>query len=256
MTYCVAIKTDSGMIFASDSLTNAGIDHVSTYSKMHTFVKPGCHMFVLLAAGNLATTQSVVKRLTDDEQMGNLPNLSSVQTLSEAVDYIGHISAEVQRVQAERDTASTNFEATFIFGGQIAGQPPAALKIYPEGNHITTSAETPYLQIGESKYGKPVLDRFLDLSTGLDHAARCAVVSLDSTMRSNVAVGEPIEVLLYETDSLQLRHRVKLDEDSSYLREVRRLWDGKLREGLLNLTPLPAIALDPALDLGGDLPLP
>ena len=150
MTYCVAIKTDSGLIFASDSLTNAGIDHVSTYSKMHTFVQPGRHTLVLLAAGNLATTQSVVKRLTDDEQAGNLPNLSSVQTMSEAVDYIGHISAEVQRVQAERDTASTNFEATFILGGQIAGQPPEMYMIYPQGNHIHESGTHPFLQIGDS----------------------------------------------------------------------------------------------------------
>lgn len=131
MTYCVAIKTDSGLVFASDSLTNAGIDHVSIYSKMHTFVQPGERMFVLLAAGNLATTQSVVKRLRDDCRLGNQPCLSDVYSMNDAVDYVGSVSTEVQRSQAVRDTANTNFEASFIFGGQIAGQPHEIYMIYP-----------------------------------------------------------------------------------------------------------------------------
>jgi putative proteasome-type protease len=146
MTYCVAIKTDSGLIFASDSLTNAGIDHVSTYSKMHTFVQPGSRTFVLLAAGNLATTQAVVKRLRDDCQLGNLPCLNTVASMSDAVDYVGSVSADVQRNQAVRDTASTNFEASFIFGGQIAGQAPEIYMIYPQGNHIHESSAHPFLQ--------------------------------------------------------------------------------------------------------------
>jgi putative proteasome-type protease len=237
MTYCVAIKTDSGMIFASDSLTNAGIDHVSTYSKMHTFVKAGCHMFVLLAAGNLATTQSVVKRLTDDEQMGNLPNLSSVQTLSEAVDYIGHISAEVQRVQAERDTASTNFEASFIFGGQIAGQPPEMYMIYPQGNHIHESGVHPFLQIGETKYGKPILDRVIRHETSLEQAARCALVSINSTIRSNLTVGPPVELLIYSNDTLDAGRRLLFSEDNAYFRALNDAWNEGLRQALNNLPP-------------------
>ncbi|MBS1185756.1 MAG: proteasome subunit [Proteobacteria bacterium] len=157
MTYCVAIKTDSGLVFASDSLTNAGIDHVSTYSKMHTFVQPGDRTFVLLAAGNLATTQSVVKRLRDDCRLGNQPCLSNVYSMSDAVDYVGTVSTEMQRTQSARDTANTNFEATFIFGGQIAGHAPEIYMIYPQGNHIHESAAHPFLQIGETKYGKPIL---------------------------------------------------------------------------------------------------
>lgn len=237
MTYCVAIKTDSGLIFASDSLTNAGIDHVSTYSKMHSFVKPGCHMFVLLAAGNLATTQSVVKRLTDDEQAGNLPNLSSVQSMSEAVDYIGHISAEVQRVQAERDTASTNFEATFIFGGQIAGHPPEMYMVYPQGNHIHESGVHPFLQIGETKYGKPILDRVIRPDTSLEQAARCALVSINSTIRSNLTVGPPVELLIYIANALDGGRHLEFSEDNAYFRALNDAWNEGLRQALNNLPP-------------------
>jgi putative proteasome-type protease len=237
MTYCVAIKTDSGLIFASDSLTNAGIDHVSTYSKMHSFVKPGSHMFVLLAAGNLATTQSVVKRLHDDEQLGNLPNLSSVQSMSEAVDYIGHVSAEVQRVQAERDTASTNFEATFIFGGQIAGHPPEMYMIYPQGNHIHESGVHPFLQIGETKYGKPILDRVIRPETSLEQAARCALVSINSTIRSNLTVGPPVELLIYPADTLDGGRHLLFSEDNAYFRALNDAWNEGLRQALNNLPP-------------------
>ena len=237
MTYCVAIKTDSGLIFASDSLTNAGIDHVSTYSKMHTFVQPGRHTLVLLAAGNLATTQSVVKRLTDDEQAGNLPNLSSVQTMSEAVDYIGHISAEVQRVQAERDTASTNFEATFILGGQIAGQPPEMYMIYPQGNHIHESGTHPFLQIGETKYGKPILDRVIRHETSLEQAARCALVSINSTIRSNLTVGPPVELLIYSANALDGGRHLLFSEDNTYFRALNDAWNEGLRQALNNLPP-------------------
>lgn len=169
MTYCVAIKTDSGRVFASDSLTNAGIDHVSTYSKMHTFVQPGNR---LLASGNLATTQGVVKLLNDDNLTGHLPNLWNVFSMSEAADYVGNISADMQLNQSARGTASTNFEATFIFGGQIAGHAPEMYMIYPQGNHIHESSAHPFLQIGETKYGKPILDRIIRADTSLEQAAR------------------------------------------------------------------------------------
>lgn len=237
MTYCVAIKTDSGLIFASDSLTNAGIDHVSTYSKMHTFVQPGHHLFVLLAAGNLATTQSVVKRLNDDEKMGNLPNLSSVQSMSEAVDYVGTISAEVQRIQAERDSANTNFEATFILGGQIANHAPEIYMIYPQGNHIHESDAHPFLQIGETKYGKPILDRVVRNDTPLEQAARCALVSINSTIRSNLTVGPPVELLIYPANALDSGRRLTFHEDDAYYRALGDAWNEGLR---LALNSLPA----------------
>jgi len=237
MTYCVAIKTDGGLIFASDSLTNAGIDHVSSYSKMHTFVQPGNHMFVLLAAGNLATTQSVVKRLNDDEQTGNLPNLSSVQSMTGAVDYVGAVSAEIQRIQAERDTANTNFEATFIFGGQIAGHDPEMYLVYPQGNHIHESDAHPFLQIGEAKYGKPILDRVVRNDTTLEQAARCALVSINSTIRSNLTVGPPVELMIYPNNTLDLGRHMVFQEDDAYYRSLGDAWNEGLR---LALNGLPA----------------
>ena len=237
MTYCVAIKTDSGLIFASDSLTNAGIDHVSTYSKMHTFVQPGNRTFVLLAAGNLATTQAVVKRLRDDCQLGNLPCLGSVPSMSDAVDYVGHVSTEVQRIQAARDTANTNFEATFIFGGQIAGQDPEIYMIYPQGNHIHESSVHPFLQIGETKYGKPILDRVIRSDTPLEQAARCALVSINSTIRSNLTVGPPVELLIYSTNALDEGRRLLFTEDHPYYRALGDAWNEGLRQALNGLPP-------------------
>ena len=237
MTYCVAIKTDSGLIFASDSLTNAGIDHVSSYSKTHAFVKPGNHMFVLLTAGNLATTQSVVKRLHEDEQQGNLPNLSTVQTMSEAVDYVGTISSDVQRIQTERDTANTSFEATFIFGGQIAGQPHEIYMIYPQGNYIHESEARPFLQIGEAKYGKPILDRVVRHNTTLEHAARCALVSINSTIRSNLTVGPPVELTIYSANTIDRGHHMVFKDNDPYYRALGDAWNEGLR---LALNSLPA----------------
>jgi putative proteasome-type protease len=237
MTYCVAIKTDSGLVFASDSLTNAGIDHVSTYSKMHTFVQPGNRMFVLLASGNLATTQGVVKRLNDDNQMGNQPCLWSAFSMSEAADYVGNISAEMQRTQAERDTANTNFEATFIFGGQIAGHAPEMYMIYPQGNHIHESSVHPFLQIGETKYGKPILDRVIRNDTSLEQAARCALVSINSTIRSNLTVGPPVELLIYHANALDGGRRLEFSEDHPYYRALGDAWNEGLRQALNNLPP-------------------
>ncbi|MDZ7593363.1 MAG: proteasome-type protease [Thiobacillus sp.] len=237
MTYCVAIKTDSGLVFASDSLTNAGIDHVSTYSKMHTFVYPGDRIFVLLAAGNLATTQSVVKHLRDDCRLGAQTCLSGVQTMTDAVDYIGKISAEVQRAQSERDTANTNFESTFILGGQIAGHAPEIYMIYSQGNHIHESPTHPFLQIGETKYGKPILDRVIRHDTPLEQAARCALVSINSTIRSNLTVGPPVELLIYSADALDGGRRLEFSEDDPYYRSLADAWNEGLRQALNNLPP-------------------
>jgi putative proteasome-type protease len=237
MTYCVAIKTDSGLVFASDSLTNAGIDHVSTYSKMHTFVQPGDRMFVLLSAGNLATTQGVVKHLRDDCAQGVPLCLSTAQTMAEAVDYVGNISAQVQRNQIARDTANTNFEASFIFGGQIAGQAPEIYMIYPQGNYIHESTAHPFLQVGETKYGKPILDRVIRTDTPLEQAARCALVSINSTIRSNLTVGPPVELLIYRTNSLDGGRHLVLTEDHPYYHALGEAWNEGLKKALNGLPP-------------------
>lgn len=237
MTYCVAIKTDSGLVFASDSLTNAGIDHVSTYSKMHSFVQPGERMFVLLSSGNLATTQGVVKQLRNDCNNGVDICLSTVRSMAEAVDYVGTVSTNMQRNQTARDTAKTDFEASFIFGGQIAGQPPEIYLIYPQGNYIHESSAHPFLQIGETKYGKPILDRVIRMDTPLEQAARCALVSINSTIRSNLTVGPPVELLIYTDNALDGGRRLLLGEDHPYYRALGEAWNEGLKLALNGLPP-------------------
>jgi len=223
------------MVFVSDSRTNAGVDNVSTYSKMHQFGTDHDRQFVLLSAGNLATSQGVVQQIKKDLQQGAPVNLQTVSSLSDAADYIGHISIQ----QQEKHTGGgANFEASFIIGGQIMGSKPKAFLIYPQGNHITTSKDTSYLQIGESKYGKPILDRILNSSLNLETAALCGLVSMDSTMRSNLTVGPPIEVLVYETDSYVLRRHYRFDEDSEYLRELKKSWDKNLKDAFGRLPPI------------------
>lgn len=235
MTYCLAINVNDGLVFCSDSRTNAGIDNVSTYSKMHTFAWPGDRFFALLSAGNLATTQAVVKKLNSDIPKGLVPNLLSAKTMQEAVDYVGIVSTFVQKQQSERDTSNTNFEASFIFGGQIAGAPPELFMIYPQGNYIHESRAHPFLQIGEIKYGKPILDRVVSQELDLNRAARLALVSMNSTLRSNVTVGPPVELLIYERDSLGTGRRLYLQEDDPFGREISDKWNEGLLQALENL---------------------
>jgi putative proteasome-type protease len=239
MTYCLAIKVDQGLVFCSDSRTNAGMDNVSTYSKMHTLTWSGARSFTVLSAGNLATTQAVVKKLNSDTKDGLTPNLLSVASMREAADYVGLISAQVQQQQASRDAAGTSFEATFIFGGQIGSAPAEIFMIYPQGNYIHESSEHPFLQIGETKYGKPILDRVIHWDTSLERAARCALVSMNSTIRSNITVGPPVELLIYERDSLADGRKLKLNEDDAYAREVAEKWNEGLLLALSNLPPFP-----------------
>jgi putative proteasome-type protease len=235
MTYCLAMNLNQGMVFCSDSRTNAGMDNVSTYSKMHTFMWPGDRIFVLLSAGNLATTQAVVKKMNRDVEQGLVPNLLSVASMHEASDYVGVISTDLQRLHASRDMASTNFEASFIFGGQIGPAAPEIFMIYPQGNYIHESDEHPFLQVGETKYGKPILDRIIKRDVSLERAARCALVSMNSTVRSNVTVGPPIELLIYERDSLEEGRRLYFTEDDAFGREISERWNEGLVLALDNL---------------------
>jgi putative proteasome-type protease len=237
MTYCLAITVDEGLVFCSDSRTNAGVDQVSTYSKMHSFGIDGERQFVLLSAGNLATTQSVVSQLRRDfENEEAEESLATVTDLTEAADYLGRVNREQQSKHIDAaEPAAFNPEATFILGGQIGDDPHEIFLVYPQGNHITTSVHTRFLQIGESKYGKPILDRIIAAETPLDDAARCALVSMDSTMRSNVTVGPPIELLIYETGTLKLNRYAILDSDAPYLRKLKEAWDAKIKEAFQDL---------------------
>ena len=235
MTYCISINTEQGLVFCSDSRTNAGYDNISIYSKMHTFVWPKERTLILLSSGNLATTQAVVKRIWSDIESAEQVNLRTVPSMLMAADYIASISSSVQKQHVERDTVSTNFEATFILGGQIGADRPETLLIYPQGNYIHESEEHPFLQIGEIKYGKPILDRIIKRNTPLAQAARCALVSMNSTTRSNLTVGPPIDLLIYEKGHLDFGQRMSLTENDPFAKQLAESWNQGLVQALGSL---------------------
>lgn len=236
MTYCVAISTRGGLVFCSDSRTNAGPDMLSSHSKMHVFHPASDRVFVMLAAGNLATTQAIISRIELDMEDPDLKSLLTCKKMVEAARYISQISRE-EVEQAQANTAASGVDATvsLIFGGQIQGGPTAIYMMYTAGNFISESNETPFLQIGESKYGKPILDRILSRETSLEDAARCAIVSMDSTIKSNATVGPPIEVLVYEKDSFQTDHYIKMEEDDEYLHQIKQAWNEALKTAFVKL---------------------
>jgi putative proteasome-type protease len=235
MTYCLAINTDRGLVLCSDSRTNAGFDNVSSYNKMHTFSWLNNRFFTILSAGNLATTQLVLKKIKSDLESAHLPNLLSVNNMHEAADYVAEISAHLKSMHVVRDSGTTNFEATFILAGQIGTQRPETLLIYPQGNYISESEEHPYLQIGEIKYGKPILDRVIKRDTTLERAARCALVSMNSTIRSNLTVGPPVDLLFYEKDSLDQGKRLHYTEDDPFAKQISEAWNEGLVRALQSL---------------------
>jgi putative proteasome-type protease len=246
MTYCIAASINEGLILVSDSRTNAGIDNVSTHGKMHAFETLSDRKIVLLCAGNLATTQAVLEQLHRDKLKNAPINLNNVESLFEAAEYLGHVSVDKQKQHTGgKGQSAFNASASFILAGQIGTEPHAAYMVYAEGNSITSSANTPFLQIGESKYGKPILDRFLKLNTPIDEAARCCLVSMDSTIRSNASVGAPVELLIYRKDSFSLEEYYCFDDDNDYLLLLRRSWEAKLREAISALPLLDKTSAKP-----------
>lgn len=231
MTYCLGLVLEQGLVLASDSRTNAGVDYVTTFSKLHIFTPAPDRIFVLLSAGNLATTQEVLNRIRRDlNQPGDGTHLLNVRYLFEAAEYVGKVSIGVQRDHSPALRQSgMSAETTLILGGQIAGEPHGLYLIYPQGNYFAASPETPYLQIGGNKYGKPALDRITSPQLSLDDGARLCTVSLDATSRSNVTVGLPFEVAVYPKDGLMLRHRLKLEADSPLLKQISRSWNRGIR---------------------------
>lgn len=235
MTYCVAIHVDAGLVFCSDSRTNAGVDQVSTYSKMYRFCLGDDRHIVINAAGNLATTQAVMARLQRDLQEHTTVNLSTVTSVHDACDYVGELSVIAQ--QKHRDKLNdTTFESSFLLGGKLRGEAPLICLIYPQGNHITSSPQTPYLQIGESKYGKPILDRILRPDSTLSTAALCALLSMDSTMRSNLSVGPPVELVTFAKGSQVLTHQ-HFDANSDYFRSLHKTWEKQITHAFSQLEP-------------------
>ena len=235
MTYCVAIKLKAGLVFLSDSRTNAGLDQISTFRKMIVYEKPGERFMVLLSAGNLSVCQSVreilqVEQLTDHEG-GEPITIWNARSMFDATRVLGAaIRRDYERDAAALKQAGVEFNVSLIFGGQIAGEGMRLFAVYSAGNFIEATPETPYFQVGESKYGKPVLDRVITLDTPLDEAAKCALVSMDSTLKSNLSVGLPLDMVVYEADRFQTDKVVCLDENNPYFRMLHNSWGLKLRE--------------------------
>ena len=233
MTYCVAMNVSAGLVFLSDTRTNAGIDHVSTFRKMAVFEQPGERVLVLMSAGNLALTQSVTQRLSEYSSTldAGSPTLWSATSVYEAARVVGEAVRDVFHEQAAYlKEFDVNFNCNFILGGQILGQPMRLFQIYSAGNFIETSALAPYFQIGEAKYGKPIIDRVVTPDTPLDEVTKCALVSMDSTLRSNVSVGLPLDLLVYEKDSLRVTKFASLTQHSEYYQMIHNTWGERLRQ--------------------------
>jgi len=235
MTYCVAMRLEAGLVFASDSRTSAGVDDVSVYSKMHRFETRPDRFIVLLSAGNLATTQAVNAQIERDLHNPEISrNLNGLGHLDEIAAYVGEWSAKIQGTYSEQPEQN-GFGASFILGGQIGEQPADIFLIYPEGNYIAASRDRPFIQIGETKYGKPILDRIIEPATSLERAARCALVSMDASMRSNLSVGPPIELLIHPAEGRSdFRYR-RFDEDDAYLFQLRLAWAEGLKQLFMKL---------------------
>jgi putative proteasome-type protease len=231
MTYCVGVLLGKGIIFASDSRTHAGVDNFATFCKMTVFERPGDRVIVLLSSGGLAATQAIVSVL---KQQGELaeggPNLWSARTMFDVAGLVSDATRQVERRDAEHLRAGNlTFNASFIFGGQIKGEPPRLFRTYAETNFVEAEADTPFLQTGETKYGKPILDRVITPTTSLPEATKCVLVSFDSTMRSNLSVGMPIDLLCYERDSFSARLKHRFDNGDPYFSTLSKEWSEGVR---------------------------
>jgi len=232
MTYCVAMSLDAGMIFASDSRTNAGVDHVARFSKMRVFARDADRVIVMLSSGNLSVTQNAINILEQQARSGDADvNLWTARSMFEVARLLGDALREV-RARDGPYMVQNNIDASanFIVGGQIQGEASRLFEVYSEGNFIEATPDTCYFQIGESKYGKPVIDRVVNRHTSLIDATKCTIVSFDSTMRSNISVGLPIDLLVYEVDSLRVRLQRRIDEADPYFQMIHTQWGEGLRK--------------------------
>ncbi|HEY0264520.1 MAG TPA: peptidase [Granulicella sp.] len=254
MTYCVGIITHEGLVLASDSRTNAGYDQVNTCSKMHSFVVPGKRVFVLLTSGSLSLTQSVITLLRDEFEAGT--GLASAETMYAAARIVGEAVrrvSELDRIALERDSYSFNIH--LVLGGQVEGGRPDLYLIYPQGNPLNATQESPYLQVGEVKYGRPILDRGIVYgSTTLKAAAKYALLSLDATMRSNVTVGPPIELMLYRNDTLELDYYRSFKAEDPELQAIHARWEQSLRRAVEDLPDI-SMGSSPTKNVAMQLPI-
>ena len=231
MTYCVALRLDAGMIFASDSRTNAGVDHVSTFAKMRVFEKPDDRVIVVLSSGNLAMTQGVINILDRHVHAAEgEKTIWNVDTMYDAAQLVGDALREMQRKDGPYLMQSNiDAGANMLVGGQIKGEAMRLFHVYAQGNFIEATDETPYFQLGESKYGKPILDRVVNSGTPQKEAAKCVLISFDSTMKSNISVGLPIDLLWLPCDNLRVGLQQRIREGDPYFTMLRSRWGGGLR---------------------------
>ncbi len=245
MTYCVGIMTHEGLVLGSDSRTNSGIDMVNACRKMHTFVKEGSRVLVLLTSGSLSLSQSVVTLLRREFEQE--AGLAAAPTMYDAARTIGtqiRNLAALDRESLERD--HFHFNINVLLGGQIQGGPPALYLIYPQGNPLMATPDSPFIQIGESKYGRPILDRGVRYhETSLEEAAKYALISFDSTMRSNATVGPPIDLLTYVADEFAIKRYRRFEEGAPDLKQIRRRWEQSLRRAVRDLPPIKFSPSDP-----------
>ena len=256
MTYCVAMRLHAGLVFLSDSRTNAGIDNVGTFRKMYAFENPGDRVMVLMTSGNLSLSQAI-RQMISEHVNAEGKTIWTVSSMFEAAQIVG----EAIRLVYARDAKALeefgiDFNVRMIFGGQIGTEGCRLFQVYSAGNFIESHDENPYFQIGESKYGKPIIDRVITPTSSLDEAAKCALISMDSTLRSNVSVGLPLDLLVYETGSLAITHFVNITEKNRYFQMIRGIWGEQLKrifEGIEDpVWNAPDPALPIALSLAGD----
>lgn len=239
MTYCVAIRNEAGLVFLSDSRTNAGVDQINTFRKMHIYEVPGERVMVLLTAGNLAISQAVASGMRMAMQQSGEKSLATCPNMFSAAKLVGDQIRKVYGRDAESlKEAGIEFNVSLIFGGQIKGEAPRLFSHYAAGNFIEATDETPYFQIGESKYGKPILDRVIEGRLTLDEVAKCALISMDSTIKSNLSVGLPLDLLCYERDALNVTKHKLIDSKDAYFASIRVRWADQLKK-VFNELPEP-----------------
>lgn len=234
MTYCLGIVTDDGLVMASDSRSNAGFDQVNTCRKMYRFIQEGERVFVILTSGSLSISQSIMSLLRLDFDAGQ--GLAQARSMYHAARIVGECVrkvSEVDRASLERDSFS--FNVNLLLGGQIRGEAPGLYLIYPQGNPLQATEDSPYLQLGECKYGRPILDRGIDMATSLEVAAKYALLSFDATMRSNVTVGPPIDLLIYDKDSFTVGRHRRLSATDPDLTLIHASWEQSLRRAVEQL---------------------
>ena len=239
MTYCLGILTRHGLVIGSDSRTNAGVDCISTYQKLFNFSNPGERVILICVSGNLSITQGIINEIEQDVKHGAERNVHNLSNMYDIARYIGD---KVRAIQTQEHSwlkkDGIDSQCTLLLGGQIGGLETRLYMIYSQGNFIQATPETPFLQIGEIKYGKPILDRTITYETSLEDAAKCALLSIDSTMKSNISVGPPIDLMVYYRDSLAIRHQIRFKRGDVYLQKIRDMWEDYLRQAFEKMPQL------------------